>query len=64
MWDKEYINRQEIIQALANIRREWEEAADGEPLEFVEGSVGLLLDDVARAIGLDQEKPVAAQVVL
>lgn len=53
MWTKEYVDQQEIIQALATLRQEWEEAADGKPLELVEGSVGLILDDVAHAIGLD-----------
>jgi hypothetical protein len=41
-----------VIAALTTIRQEWEEAADGQPLEEVYGSVGLLLNDIAQSIGL------------
>jgi hypothetical protein len=41
---------------LVVIRREWEEAADGEALGQVYGSVGLLLDDVTLGIGIDLDE--------
>jgi len=63
MWTREYVDQQEIIQALATLRQEWEEAADGKSLELVEGSVGLILDDVMHAIGLKQEDILTNQAV-
>lgn len=38
---------------LAQMRRDWEQAANGKPLEEVRASVGLMLDDFARLIGLE-----------
>ena len=54
MWQIEYLERQQVIAALNTIRQEWEEAADGQPLDEVYGSVGLLLNDIADAIGLEE----------
>ncbi len=52
MWQTEFLERQQVIAALNTIRQEWEQAADGQPLEEMYGSVGLLLNDIAQAIGL------------
>ncbi len=35
------LNRDAVITALSQLRLEWEEAADEEPLRAVQGSVGL-----------------------
>lgn len=58
MWINEYFERHQIVQALADIRSEWEYAADGASLAEVPGSVGMLLADVATAIGLTCEEQV------
>ena len=55
-----YIDPQDVINALDTIKREWTEAADGLPLEEVQGSVGLLLDDVRRGILKQEEITTAA----
>jgi len=59
MWQP-YIETQRVIDVLTTIRREWQEASNGEPLEAVYGSVGMLLDDVAQGldINLREEQPV------
>ena len=51
-----WIYNKQIVNGLANLRREWQEAANGESLAEVKGSVGLLLDDVCDSIGLDGEE--------
>ena len=50
MLTSETIERSKAVEGLAAISREWEDAADGKPLELVYGSVGLLLDDVCHAL--------------
>ena len=50
------IMRPHVIDALTQIRQEWEQAADGQSLVDVQGSVGLLFADVAVAIGLTPEE--------
>ena len=51
-----YIKQQDVIKALETIKLEWQEAVgNAMPLDQVQGSVGLLLDDVMRGIGLEQE---------
>lgn len=52
----ECIDRATIVQSLAEILSEWEEAAEGKPLEFVYGSIGLLLDDICHALNIDVEE--------
>jgi len=42
----------QLVDALAKIRQEWEQAAEGESLIHVDASVGLLLGDVVVALGL------------
>ena len=49
-----------LVESLARIRGEWEEAADGVPLIAVEGSVGLILADLAESVGLDQQEMIEA----
>ena len=60
MWQTEFLERQQVIAAIDTIRQEWEEAADRQPLKEVYGSVGLLLNDIAHAIGLAEAlEPIA-----
>ena len=49
-----------IVKALAQIRQEWEDATDGQPLDAIDGSVGLILADVAQGVGLNQEEMLRA----
>ena len=50
------LDRDQAIDGLASIRQEWQEAANGTPLVEMRGSVGLLLADVASAMGLSPEE--------
>lgn len=52
---REECTREHIIAALADLRREWQENTPGSLLD-VEASVGLLLSDLALALGLDAEE--------
>jgi hypothetical protein len=45
-----------LIERLAQLRRDWEQAANGKPLEEVRASVGLMLADFSRMIGLEETK--------
>ena len=45
-----------VIERLGVLRAEWEEAAQGKPLEDVKGSVGLLLDDFYNLVELLPEE--------
>ena len=54
------ITRHQIIDALAKVRQEWEQAASGDCLIDVKGSVGLLLADLVVAIGLEPSEQVEA----
>ena len=56
MWTSETIERSKAVEALTALRSEWEDAADGKPLELVYASVGLLLDDVCQAFSIDVEE--------
>jgi hypothetical protein len=55
-----FIPRTKIIDVLTKLRQEWEQAAEGENLVELDGSVGLLLADLAIAIGLTPEEQVQA----
>ena len=55
-WVLQYMDRQQVIQALKTLREEWEEAADGRSLFEISGNVGMILDDVVRALNLDEEE--------
>ena len=46
----------QAIQAIRTLRGEWEDAAQGIPLDKIEGNVGMMLDDIARLLGLTQEE--------
>lgn len=46
------VPRSALIRALARVRAEWEEAAGEDSLIEMQASVGLLLADIARALGL------------
>jgi len=52
------ITRNRVVNALANIRQEWGQAANGESLIEVKGSVGLLLADLVMAIDLNPAEQV------
>jgi hypothetical protein len=56
MFKNGQIDRKKVIDALTTLLLEWEEAADGEPLDQVYGSVGLLLDDIALSIGIELDE--------
>lgn len=48
--------RQDVLAVrLAGMRREWEQAANGMPLEEVQASVGLMLEDFAAMMELEGE---------
>jgi hypothetical protein len=46
------ITRFRIIEALTTLRLEWEEATNGQSLLDTNGSVGLIIADLANMIGL------------
>ena len=48
------------IDVISRIREEWEEVAEGESLVDVKGSVGMLLAEIAEALGLSPEEQRAA----
>ncbi len=61
-----FIPRSDVINALTKLRQEFEEAADDESLVDVEANVGLLLADLAVAIGLtpaEQAQALGAELV-
>jgi hypothetical protein len=47
-----------ILQALARMKQDWEQAAEGGSLLKVKGSVGLLLADFTNVLWLTQEKQI------
>jgi len=63
---QQYITRLEIVTAFAHLREEWEKVAGDKSLVETEGSVGLLLGDLALAIGLspmEQEKALGPKLI-
>ena len=56
----ESIARTHMVNSLAKIREEWEQAADGNSLVLANASVGLLLADLSIAIGLTTDEKVQA----
>ena len=50
--DTPTITRAQVVQAIMKIRHEWEDAARGDSLVEINGSVGYLLADIAVALGL------------
>jgi len=47
-----------IVSALARVRQEWQDAAQGDSLLSIDGNVGLMLADLVSVLGL----PVESQV--
>jgi len=50
------ITRAQMLESLANLRQDWEMAANGESLLHIEGSVGLILHDFAAKLNLTEEE--------
>ena len=50
------IMRSHVLQGLIEIREGWEEAAEGDSLVDIRGSVGLLFVDFVGAIGLTKQE--------
>lgn len=50
------LDRDQVIEDLAKLREAWQEAAGDQSLIQVEASVGLILDDISKAIGLTPEE--------
>jgi len=50
------LDRDEAIAGIAQIRQQWEDLAGSESLIKVHGIVGLMLADIAQAIGLTSEE--------
>jgi hypothetical protein len=48
--------RAQVVQSLADFRREWQELADGQSLVEVQASVGLLLSDIADRLQLNHQE--------
>lgn len=48
--------RAQVVQALAEIRREWEKMVQGKSLIDVKASVGLLLEDIADRLQLSSQE--------
>lgn len=44
-----------IISALARVRQEWQDAAQGDSLLSIEGNVGLILADLVNGLDLSTE---------
>jgi hypothetical protein len=49
-------NRAQMVQALADFRREWQKIAQGTSLVEVEAPVGLLLADIADRLELNPQE--------
>ncbi|MCP4357364.1 MAG: hypothetical protein GY796_05020 [Chloroflexi bacterium] len=50
------IDRRKVLVGLQKIRQEWEDATEGADLTKVQGSVGLLLQDITEVFGLSLEE--------
>ena len=48
--------RAQVVQSLADFRREWQKAADGKSLVEVEAPIGLILTDIADRLGLNPQE--------
>lgn len=57
--DNDSISRRLLVSALARIRSEWQES-DSSSLLDIEANVGLLLSDLAVALGLNPEEQIEA----
>lgn len=54
------LDRDLAIAGISQVRQEWQSLAGDQSLLDVQGSVGLLLADIAQAIGLEPEERVCA----
>jgi len=48
--------RAQVVQSLADLRREWQKAVDGKSLIEIESPVGLLLADIADRLELNPQE--------
>ena len=48
--------RAQVVQSLAEVRREWEKMVQGKSLIDVKASVGLLLEDIADRLQLSSQE--------
>ena len=60
MWINEYLDRQEVVQAMAESKTDWEEAAIGQSFVCTDGSIGLLLADFVMAVRFTPDGQVLA----
>lgn len=49
------LDRDQAISGIARVRQEWEELAGSESLIKVNGSIGFILADIVKALGLNGE---------
>jgi hypothetical protein len=49
-------NRLQLVESLAEFRKEWQEVAESESLINVQASVGLLLTDVLERLGFQPQE--------
>jgi hypothetical protein len=50
------MERQKVVESLQGWRREWQEAAQGEPLIQVKADIGLVMVDVCALLELTQDE--------
>jgi hypothetical protein len=50
------VEQRDLILALTNFRKEWENVVDDRSLVAVETNVGLLLSDITEVLGLTDEE--------
>jgi len=55
MFQTHPIPQPQVVHALANLRREWQSAAGETSLLTIRGSVGLILADLVRELGMPAE---------
>jgi hypothetical protein len=55
MFQTHPIPQPQVVHALANLRREWQSAAGESSLLTIRGSVGLILADLVRELGMPAE---------
>ncbi len=48
--------RAQVVQSLAEFRREWQKTAEGKSLVEVEAPIGLILADIADRLGLNPQE--------
>ena len=48
--------RAQVVQSLADFRRDWQKIVDGKSLVDAQASVGLLLSDIAECLELNEQE--------